>query len=138
MPRRVQDAAVVVTGASSGIGRATALAFARSGARVALAARREQPLRELARECEEAGGRAIVVPTDTTDEAAVESLAQRAHDELGGLDVWVNNAGVTLFARFDEAPSDAFRRVIETNFFGYVHGARTALRRFREQGWGCS
>jgi len=138
VPKAPAQAVVVITGASSGIGRATALAFARRGARLALAARREQPLRELARECELAGGRAIAVPTDVTDEAAVEALARRAVETFGALDVWVNNAAVMLFGRFDEAPSEAFRRVVETNFFGYANGARAALSRFREQVRECS
>ncbi len=136
MPREIGRSVVVITGASSGIGRATALAFARRGASVALAARREDPLRALARDCESEGGRALAVPADVTDADAVEELAQRATEAFGRLDTWVNNAGVTLFSRFEEAPPDLFRRVVETNFFGYVHGARAALARFREQGSG--
>jgi NAD(P)-dependent dehydrogenase (short-subunit alcohol dehydrogenase family) len=136
MHRDLRDGVVVVTGASSGIGRATALEFARAGARVVLAARRADALEELARECRDAGGEALAVPTDVTDEHAVQRLAQTAVDRFGRLDVWVNNAGVTLFARFEEAPPDAFRRVVETNLFGYVHGARAALPWFRKQGGG--
>ena len=136
MRRKVEDSVVVITGASSGIGRATALAFARRGASVVLAARREGALRELAGECERAVGSALAVPTDVTDAAAVEELARRAVERFGRIDVWVNNAGVTVFARFEDAPPEAYERVMQTNFFGYVHGARAALRRFREQGSG--
>jgi NAD(P)-dependent dehydrogenase (short-subunit alcohol dehydrogenase family) len=136
MPRKIADSVVVITGASSGIGRATALAFAREGAAVVLAARRAEALHELARECEGLGARAVAVPTDVTDEAAVQALAERAQEEFGSLDVWVNNAGVTVFGRFDETPTDQFRRVIETDLFGYVHGARAALLVFRRKGGG--
>lgn len=136
MPRAIPDSVVVITGASSGIGRATALAFARRQATVVLAARRERPLRELATECERLGGRALAVPTDMTDEVAVQTLARRAVDRFGRIDVWINNAAVTLLSRFEESPPDAYRRVIETNLFGYIYGARAALPRFREQGSG--
>lgn len=135
-PTKLSDSVVVITGASSGIGRATALAFARRGATVLLAARRVAPLRDLAQECAHLGGRAQVVPTDVTDEGAVRALAEAAIENHGYLDVWVNNAAVSLFSRFEEAPLEVFRRVIETNLLGYVHGARAALQHFREQGRG--
>lgn len=133
MKRSLSGSVVVVTGASSGIGRATAHAFARKGAAVVVAARRAHLLDDVAEECRRAGGDALAVPTDTTDADAVERLAAAAVDRFGSIDVWVNNAAVSLFARFHEAPPEDFRRVIETNLFGYVHGARAALQRFREQ-----
>ncbi|WDT76989.1 MAG: SDR family oxidoreductase [Candidatus Manganitrophus sp.] len=136
MRRRISDSVIVITGASSGIGRAAALAFSKKGASVVIAARREQPLREIVTQCKNLGGRALAVPTDVTDEAAVRNLARRAVEHFGRLDVWINNAAVTLFARFEDAPIEAYRRVIETKLFGFIHGARAALPYFREQGSG--
>ena len=136
MPRKIQDSVVVITGASSGIGRATALAFAKEGASVIVAARREQLLQEVARECEQIGRRVLAVQTNMTDSGAVQHLANRALENFGRIDVWINNQGVTLFAPFEEAPLEDYRRVIETDLLGTIYGARAALPIFREQGSG--
>ncbi|MGQ9368932.1 SDR family oxidoreductase [Azospirillum sp. ST 5-10] len=136
MAKRVVDKVVVVTGASSGIGCATAVEFARRGAAVVLAARRDEALHAVADACLEAGGRAMVVPTDVTDPAQVEHLARRAIDAFGGIDVWVNNAGVMALGRFEDVPGDVFDRVVATNFLGTVHGCRAVLPHFLERGEG--
>ena len=136
MARDLSKSVVVVTGASSGIGRATAFAFASAGAAVVLAARREAPLRTAAAECERRGGRALAVPTDMRDEAAVQRLADAAAERFGGIDVWINNAGVTLMGRFEDAPSDLWREVLEVNLFGYANGARAAIPHLRARGGG--
>src|SRR3712207_598777 len=127
---------VVITGASRGIGRATARLFAEGGASVVLAARSEGALLEAAAECEALGGRALAVPTDVADWEAVERLARRTVEHFGRVDVWVNNAVLVAVGRLEEVPPEANRRVVEANLLGYLHGAQAALPRFREQGSG--
>lgn len=136
MRDHAEDRVVVVTGASSGIGRATALAFAMSGSAVVLAARRADALETVADLCRAEGVRALAVPTDVSDAEQVEALGREALRAFGRIDVWVNNAGVAQFGRFDETPLADFRRVLDVNLLGAVHGARVALRQFREQGHG--
>jgi short-subunit dehydrogenase len=126
----------IITGASSGIGYATALAFAREGYNVILAARRKKALDQVAKECEQKEVRAIAVVANTTDEKDIQKIVDTAVQTFGHFNVWVNGAAVSLFGKFEEAPMEMYRRVIETNFFGYVYGARAALKRFKEQGHG--
>jgi short-subunit dehydrogenase len=136
MPVSVRDAVVVITGASSGIGRAAAQEFARQGATVVLASRNKRALSDAAEECEELGARTLAVPTDVTVEEQVEELARQAIDDFRRIDVWVNNAGVGLYAPFVDSPAENFRRVLETNLFGCIYGARAALRCFEQRGRG--
>jgi short-subunit dehydrogenase len=138
LPKRTEMVGirVVITGASSGIGRAAALAFARAGASVALAARREAVLQDVAQECEALGGRAVVVPTDVMDPKAVERLAATAEDKFGGIDVWINNAGTGVFGPYQSSDLALHRRTVEVNLLGPMHGAFAAVPVFLRQGHG--
>lgn len=127
---------VIITGTSSGIGRATAIAFAQKGARLVLAARRQDELEQAAAECRELGAEAISQQVDVGEEAEVELLARRAVERFGRIDVWFNNAGIDAFGSFAEIPPEAFERIIQINLTGTVHGARAALAQFRRQGSG--
>jgi short-subunit dehydrogenase len=127
---------VVVTGASSGVGRAIALELARRGAKLVLAARRKQALEELAAECEALEVSTLVICCDVTNAEAVKDLATVAHSWGGTLDVWVNNAGLLAAGTFEETPIAIHQKVVETNLIGYINGAHAALPFFKEQGFG--
>jgi NADP-dependent 3-hydroxy acid dehydrogenase YdfG len=127
---------VAVTGASSGIGEATALACARAGAAVALAARRSDRIERLAEHITEEGGRAIAVPTDVSDEAQARAFIEATQSELGRLDVLVNNAGVMLLGPIENAPTEEWRRMIEANVFGVLYCTHAALPLMHGQGGG--
>jgi len=127
---------IVITGASSGFGKGAALKFAEAGAFVVLAARREELLEELERDCEKLGGHAKAVPTDVSKEADVEQLAKEAIAGFGRIDVWVNNAGSGALGRFEEVPLSDHVQVIETDLIGTIYGSYFALRQFHQQGWG--
>ena len=136
MGRELRGAVAVVTGASSGIGRAAALGFAAQGANVVLAARGREALEEAAGQCRSRKVSALAVPTDISVEEQVAALASQTLQEFGRFDVWVNCAAVVSFGRFLDIPAEAFRRVLETNLMGTVHGSRAALAHFSERGGG--
>ncbi|NKQ59370.1 SDR family oxidoreductase [Amycolatopsis sp. K13G38] len=131
MADRKERRVVVVTGATAGVGRATAREFAAHGDRVALLARGDEGLRAAAAEVEAAGAQALPIPVDMADEAAVEEAADRVEAELGPIAVWVNDAFTSVFAPFTEIGAAEFRRVTEVAYLGFVNGTRAALARMR-------
>jgi clavulanate-9-aldehyde reductase len=130
--------AIAITGASSGIGEATALACAAAGASVALAARRVERIDALAQRIEQqhGAGRAVAIPADVGDEQQARAFVERAHGELGRLDALVNNAGVMLLGPIDGAPTEEWRRMIHVNLFGVLYCTHAALPLMRAQGSG--
>jgi len=120
---------VVITGASAGVGRATARAFAREGARIALLARGRDRLESAKREVEALGGNALVLPLDVADAAAVEAAATQTEQQFGPIDVWVNNAMTSVVSPVKETTAEEFKRVTEVTYLGYVNGTLAALRR---------
>ena len=130
----VSEQVIVITGASSGIGLATARMAARQGAKLVLAARSTNALDALAAEIEAGGGQALAVPTDVAKEEDVEALAKAAVDRFGGFDTWVNNAGTGIYGRPEEIPVDEMRRLFDVNLWGLVYGSRAALKHLRRRG----
>lgn len=130
---RLEGKAAIVTGASSGIGAATARSLARAGAAVALAARREDRLHALRDEIEADGGRALVVATDVTDRAAVQRLADRTKETFGAIDVLVNNAGVMPLSYLKNMHVDEWLKMVDVNVNGVLHGIAAVLPAMMEQ-----
>jgi short-subunit dehydrogenase len=122
---------VVITGASAGVGRATARAFAHQRCDVGLIGRDAERLEQTAAELRDLGVRAVAVPADVADAAAVEAAADAIEQALGPIDVWVNNAMATVFAPVSDTTEEEFRRATEVTYFGTVHGTMAALRRMR-------
>ncbi len=120
---------VVITGAAAGLGRAIVRAFAMRGAHIGLLARSEQALEAARLEVEQAGGRALVLPTDVADAAQVEAAAEQVEEKFGPIDIWVNDAMVTVFSFFKDIEPDEFKRATEVTYLGTVYGTRSALKR---------
>jgi short-subunit dehydrogenase len=129
MHPRPQSEVVVITGASAGLGRATAHAFAKRGARIGLLARGRQRLEATRAEVEAAGGEALAIPTDVSDPEQVENAAAAVEAEFGDIDIWINNAMTTIFGPFKEITPQDYKRATEVTYLGYVYGTMAALKR---------
>jgi clavulanate-9-aldehyde reducatase len=132
----IEDKVVAITGASSGIGEATALACAQAGAKVALGARRRDRIDDLAARITEAGGTAVAIETDVTDEGSARAFVDGAREQLGGLHGLVNNAGVMLLGPVEGANTDHWRRMVEVNCLGLLYCTHAAIPIMREEGAG--
>lgn len=132
----LEGRAAAITGASSGIGEATALALAGAGASVALGARRTDRIEALADRISDGGGRAVAIEVDVSDEAQADAFVRSAHERLGGLDVLINNAGVMLLGPVEGADTDEWRRMVDVNLLGLLYCTHAALPLMREGGGG--
>jgi short-subunit dehydrogenase len=131
MPQTLRDQVVVITGASQGIGRETALEMGRRGASLVLAARNEEALNQLATQVERIGGQAEAVVTDVADYAQVENLGRRALERFGRIDTWVNNAAVSIYATVDELTPEEMERLVHVNLLGQMYGSKVAVEHMK-------
>jgi short-subunit dehydrogenase len=136
MTKPLNEQIVVITGASSGIGRETALELAEKGATVVVSARREEALDSLVDEISAQGGTALSIPVDVSLWEEVEALADSVKEKYGRIDTWVNNAGVLIVGEFEKTDLSEARRLFDVNFWGELHGMKAALAIMREQGYG--
>jgi short-subunit dehydrogenase len=130
----LNEQVIVITGASSGIGLATALMAAERGAKVVLSARSDEVLDDVVRDIAQRGGQAFAVHADVRDATQLEALAAAASAHFGRIDTWVNNAGVAIYGRLDEVADEDSRKLFDTNFWGVVYGSRVALRYLKKSG----
>lgn len=133
IPEHIENATIVIAGASSGFGRGAALELARQGANVVVAARRTDLLEELANKIREEGGEALAVTTDVSNHDDVAHLAKKTIEKYGGIDVWVNNVGVGGIGYFWDLPLDVHARLVDINLKGLIYGAHVALNQFTKQ-----
>jgi short-subunit dehydrogenase len=133
---KLKNSRVVIMGASSGIGAATAIAFARAGARLVLGARGREGLEDIAHRCAQFGASVDIGTVDVTDAAAVADFAEEARSALGGIDLWFSNVGIGVVGKYHKVPVEDHRQVVETNLIGHMNDAHAVLPVFLKQGYG--
>lgn len=131
--KRLDEQTLVITGATSGIGLATARRAMKRGARLVLAARNEEVLKQICEEAKSHGGQAVHVVADVGEERDVQQIVEVAVREFGGFDTWINNAGVVVFSELKDMPTEDHARLFQTNYWGVVHGSHAAVNHFRER-----
>src|SRR5687767_15033768 len=136
MPKHLSDQVVVITGASQGIGRETALRFAAAGASVVVAARNDEALRALTTEIVRLGGRAEGVVADVADHHQVERIGAVALDRFGRVDTWVNNAGVSIYGTVEQVDAEEMERLVQVNLLGLMYGSKVAVALMKPRGGG--
>jgi short-subunit dehydrogenase len=127
---------VVITGASAGVGRATAKKFAKDGCKIGLIARGLEGLEGAKKDVEELGGEALIIPADVVDAEAIDKAASKVEEEFGPIDIWINNAMTTVFSSFMKIEPEEFKRVTEVTYLGFVYGTMAALKRMKERNHG--
>lgn len=132
--KKLPEQVIVITGASSGIGLVTARMAAKAGAKLVLASRSEDALRQLSEEITGAGGQAIHVVADVSQQADVRRIAQAAEAKFGGYDTWINNAGVTIFGKLEQVPIEDMRKLFDTNLWGLIYGSMEAAQHLKTKG----
>ncbi|MGY2133061.1 SDR family oxidoreductase [Hymenobacter sp. HD11105] len=132
--KKLSEQVIVITGASSGIGLVTARMAAKKGARLVLAARSEEALRQLVSEIEKDGGQAIHVVADVSNQDDVRHIAETAINRFGGFDTWINNSGVSIYGKIEEVPIEDMRKLFETNFWGLIYGSLEATKHLKQKG----
>jgi short-subunit dehydrogenase len=132
--KKLSNQVIVITGASSGIGLVTARMAAAQGARLVLAARSEEALRQLVAEIEKDGGQAIHVVADVSNQDEVRHIAETAQNRFGGFDTWINNSGVSIYGKIEEVPIEDMRKLFETNFWGLIYGSMEATKHLKQKG----
>jgi short-subunit dehydrogenase len=136
MPKKLEHSVAIITGASSGIGRETANLLARKGVKLVLAARREDKLKEVAKEINSLGSEALIIPTDVSDQTQVEHMVQRALEKFGRVDILVNNAGFGQFASIEETSSEDMLEIMGVNLMGTFYTTKAVLPQMKKQGSG--